>query len=215
MSYAIADYPDLLEYQFSSDNSTLKNYQLYEMITYGGSPVSVDDMKVYLSIPAANTSHDALLTTLLLTCALWGQKYTGREFSINVYTLLIDALESRISVRRNPIDTIDSIKYSVDAQFDTTIDSSVYYPKHGVQLSEILEDPDEDWPTDGWDKEQGIEITFTTKAIGEDKLPIAETAIKVCVAYMFSNRGDCGDCSECASKSGAQKLFDMIRIPQI
>jgi len=199
----------------SSDDSTLKNYQLYEMITAGTSPVSLADMKTYLGVTTA--AFDALLQTLIDSCTAWGQSYTSRDFTDNAYTLLIDEFEDRISVRRNPIDTIDSVKHSVATVFDTTVATTVFYLKRGVQLSEILLLPDQEWPTDGLDIEQGIEISFTTKAIPVNQLDMAINAIKRHVAFMFENRGDCGDCGSCAGAeaSGAIPIYDLFRIPRI
>ena len=204
-------------WESSSDNSTPANYQLYELITQGASPVTVSEMKIYLGLPASSTAFDTLLDELIDACTSWGEAYTSRDFRDNQYELYLDCFEQRLSVRRNPIDTIDSVKYSVATNYDTTVTSSVYYLKNGVQLSEILLLPDQDWPTDGLDIEQGIQITFTTKAVNISMLDQAIVAIKRHVAFMFSNRGDCGDCGSCAGGDAAnvEVLYNLFRIARV
>jgi uncharacterized phiE125 gp8 family phage protein len=198
----------------SSDNSTLQNYQLYELVGKGTQPVSLAEIKTYLGV--TNTASDALLQSLLDACTAWGQSYTGREFSDNDYILHIDCFEDRISLRKNPIDSITTVKYSVAFSL-VTIASTVYYLKNGVQLSEILLKPDQIWPTDGDEIEQGIQIAFKTKAVDDLKLDMAKTAIKRHTAYMFENRGDCGDCGSCAGKdaAGVTSIYDYMRIPRV
>ena len=201
----------------STDNSTLKNYQLYTPVSFGASPVSLDDMKTYLAIPLTNTTQDDFVQNLIDACTYWGMDYTGREFMVNEYTLTEDYFETRSSIRRNPVDTIDSVKYTDTNGDEQTVDSSWYYLKNGVQLSEMLLDSKYDWPDDVIEREQSIVIQFKTKAIPENKLAMAIAAIKRHVAYMFANRGDCGECGDCSGADAAnvEFLYNMFRIARI
>lgn len=196
----------------SSDDSTLANYQLYTLVMSGDSPVTLSVMKSYLGVTTAG--QDTFIQSLIDACTTWGQNYTSRDFTDNQYELLIDEFENRISLRRNPIDTIDSVEYTLLSVL-TAVNTSVYYLKKGVQLSEILLQPDQEWPTDGDEIEQGIKITFTTEAIGPDKLSLAILAIQRHVAYMFENRGDCGDCGGCADAAGVFPIYNQFRIPRV
>jgi len=198
----------------SSDSSTSQNYQLYETLDVGESPVSLKQMKSELGLGANSCGLDDFLKTTIAACTAWGQGYTGREFTDNTYSLLIDCFEDRISIRYSPIETIDSVKHFVSGAL-VTVDAATYYLKRGAYLSEILLLGSAAWPTDTDDREQAIEIEFTTVAISDDKLSIAISAIKRHVTYMFENRGDCEDCGGCADKAGAKPLYNMIRIPRI
>lgn len=189
---------------------TTSNYQLYELVTAGTPPVLLADMKKYLGI--TNTMSDVLIDELINTCTAWGQDYTAREFTDNTYTLKLDEFDTRLCVRRNPIATITSIKYVVSAAL-VTVASTVYYLKKGVQQSEILLMPDQSWPTDGDDIEQGIVIEFITEAINANKLAMAVSAIKRHVAWMFENRGDCAE--DAAERSGAESIYNNFRIARV
>jgi hypothetical protein len=199
----------------NTDESTFRNYQNYQMITSGVSPVSLSEMKSYLGIGIGNM-NDAFLLTLIESCTQYGQKYTGREFSSNTYSLLLDYFDERICLHRNPIDQVQEIKHLVNDAFQT-VDESIYKVKHGINLSEIILKNNNHWPKNTDSTEQAIEIVFKTKPVGLDKLPIVKNAIMRHVAFMFSNRGDCGDCSSCSGSTGsnANSLYDMVRIPRV
>ena len=199
----------------SSDDSTLQNYQLYELIELGENPVSVSQMRSYLGL-GSNNCFDPILKDLIDSCTTWGESYTGREFRANQYTLLIDSFADRISLRKNPIGTIDSVKYILSNVL-TTVDAATYFLKKGVHLSEILLAEDKSWPTDADNREQVVEIAFTTKAVDAAKLSKVKTAIHRHVAFMFDNRGDCGDCGACAGKDAAnvEGIYNQLRIARI
>ncbi len=201
----------------SSDDSTSANYQLYDLTSQGKSPVKLADVKEYLGFGKNTTNcNDELIQTLIDSCTAWGEGYTAREFTANTYDLFLDCFEDRISLRRNPIDAIDTVKYLVSAAL-VTVASSVYYLKSGVQISEVLLQDGQEWPTDGDTIEHLIQITFTTKAINARKLSMAKNAIMRHVIYMFENRGDCSDCGSCAGKdqAGATPIYDLLRIARI
>ena len=198
----------------SSEQTTTENYQQYEKVDVGQSPVSVKDMRAYLG--GVSSSCDDILESLIASCTAYAELYTGKELTDNGYELLIDCFEDRISLKRHPIDMVDSVKYYSNGSL-TTVDPSTYYLKHGRYLSEILLVDGMMWPTDVDVREQAVKIEFTTRAISDDQLAIAVNGIKRHVAFMFENRGDCSDCEGCAGKdmSGANHVYDMITMPRI
>ncbi len=181
----------------------------YELTTAGTSPLSLADAKSWLKV--TSSADDALLQVLIDACTEYGQKYTAREFTDNNYTLLIDCLADRIRLTRNPIDTITSIEHLLAGVF-TLIPSTDYYKKDLTQWVEILLEDTKSWPTNTDDKEHAIRIIFMTKAYNCGNL--IEQALKLHVAYWYSNRGDC-DCESSAQLSGADGLYSTIRIPRI
>jgi len=179
---------------------------IYKLITAGADPVTLDDMKSYLKDPP--DADDALITSMIGAATEWGQKYTGREFTDNEWSLLLDCFDIRIEVRRSPVATIDKVEYLVSGS-NVEVSADVYYLKFGNFTSEILLNEDKEWPTDGDDREQGITITFTTEQFrcGES----IDTAIKQHVAFWYANRGDC---NEAAELSGVKSIYDLFKIPR-
>lgn len=183
---------------------------LYVLKTPGTVPVPLAEMKAYMKV--TSSSDDDLITSMLSLATTWGENYTGREFRANTWTLLKDAFEDRICIRRSPVDTITSVKHLVSASLVTVADS-VYYLKDSTQFSEILLNEDQVWPTDTDNREQVIEIEFVTKAYRD--IDAIKTAIKRHVAFWYQNRGDCADCDAAAKGSGVDLIYDQFRISRV
>jgi len=187
--------------------------QVYQIAVPGPSPVTLEEMKTYLKIPAANTSSDLLIQELIDAATAWGEGYTGRAFRANQWNLLLDYFPPSIVIRRHPVDTIDSIEYLVDT-VSTPVDPATYYLRAGVQTGEILLFPDQTWPDNVDDRLQAITVTFTT-SIYPRKFDTIRLFIKRFVAYVFVNRGDCVCDEESAVASGALPLLGQMRIARV
>jgi len=213
--------------------------QVYELVSFGTSPVSLADMKTWMR--ETSTADDTLIQSLIDSATEFGEKYTGRAFRANQWKLLLDSFSDfgntserfqhdhigldvhpallptnsfseRIELRRDPVNAIDSITHLVSAS-PVTITSTDYYLKKLTQSSEILLFDGKDWPTDTDDREQAIEVTFTTKAYRCINEII--NAIKLHVSNLYTNRGDCNDSAKSASDSGATILYDQFRISRV
>ena len=110
------------------------------------------------------------------------------------------------------MDVVDSVTHLVDAAPVTVLNTD-YYLKKLTQSSEILLFDDKQWPTDTDDREQAIEVTFTTKAYR--CLEEIVNAIKLHVANLYTNRGDCPDSESAAVNSGATLFYDQFRIARV
>ena len=74
--------------------------------------------------------------------------------------------------------------------------------------SEILAQGGESWPTDTDNREQAVEIIFTSGPVVDDNIVI--TALQRHLAFLYQNRGDC-ECTgtqveDAAGASGAKQL---------
>lgn len=183
----------------------------YDLTSAGADPVSLADMKLYLK-KSSDTTDDTLITALITAAVWYGEKYTGREFRANTWKLLRDAFATRMTLNRSPVDTITAVKY-LKAGSLVTVSNTVYYLKELTQCVEILLDTDQEWPTDEDEREQVIEIIFVTKAYAR-AAELINAAIKMHVAYMYYNRGDCTD-AEAGLKSGADHSYNTFRISRV
>jgi uncharacterized phiE125 gp8 family phage protein len=191
----------------------------YDLVSQDSAPVSLADMRNYLKIPASVTTDDALITALIDAATEYGEKYTGRSFRVQTFNLLLDEFSSRICLRRSPVDAITHVKHLV-SDVQVTVATTVYYLKIRQQWSEILLADGEEWPDDTDEREQAIEIQFTTtKYAKADSL--IDAAIMRHVAYIYMNRGECEDCSganniyDAGAKSGANALYNTFRISRV
>ena len=196
----------------------------YVLTTAGTVPVTVIEAKSHLRIPETLKVDDDLLTAFLASASDFAEKYTGRELRANSWTLFLDAFADRICLRRDPVDTITSVKYLDDTSptpGEQTVPASVYYLKKGVQASEVLLQPDQEY-LDGLtpattlnEREQSVEIEFAT--VAHRCLAQAKLGILRHVAFMYENRGDCDpvDAADTAKRSGASILYNQIRISRV
>lgn len=196
----------------------------YTLTDPGTIPVEVPTFRSYLKLES--DADDALLTLLLKSATEFAEKYTRRDLRVNTWTLLIDAFADRIVLRRDPVDSITSVKYLDDQStpVQQTVAAAVYYLKKGVQTSEILLAPDQEYPDGSTDeltvneKEHSIEIVFATVAhrcVDQARLGIMRHA-----AFLYENRGDCdpsvaGSVGDAAELSGASKLYDQLRVSRV
>ncbi len=186
---------------------------LYTLTTEGQVPITLPAAKEYLKV---ESSADNSLIRLMLNTVTRYAENSGRDLRANTWTLLLDSLEARICLQRSPIAAITSVKYTL-AGVLTTIASSVWYLKKGLQWSELLLQDEQDWPTDGDNlettNEHTIEIVFTTGAASQ--LQAAKLGMMKHLAHLYQNRGDCS-AAEAAEKSGAQSIYDdLLRIERI
>ena len=214
--------------------------QVYELVAFGTSPVSLAGMKAWLKVTAV--SEDALIQALIDSATEWGEKYTGRDFRANQWKLLLDSfvdpgntsnrfkrqhigsivspnqllfgfcLTERIELKRDPVDTVDSITHLVSGS-PVVVTATDYYLKKLTQSSEILLFENKEWPLDTDNQEQAIKVSFTTKAYR--CLNEIIMAIKLHVTSLYTNRGDCPDSEQAARESGATMIYDQFRISRV
>lgn len=186
------------------------NTAVYQVVSRAPSPVDLDDMRSYLRI--RTTTDNDLIQSLINQATEWGEKYTARDFRAITWDLLLDCFTTRISLRRDPVDTITTVKHLV-SDVNVTVASSVYYLKKLTQSSEILLLEDQEWPTDTDNREQAIEIRFVTKGYQcQDEI---KGAIMRHVAFWYRNRGDCSDCKVAADGAGVTHIYNQFRISRV
>lgn len=193
--------------------------QVYVRTDPGPPPVTVTEAKDHLRLHS--DADDEILTQLLHTATEAVEAYTRRDVRANTYNLLLDEFEDRICVRRDLVDAITSVSYTVSSS-PVVVSSSVYYLRRDVQSSEILLQEDQVWPTDGDIREQGITIVFTTTTPAY-LVEVAKSAVLRIVAHLYENRGDVDPVSSGMSvtrsdivrKSGAGAILDQFRISRV
>jgi uncharacterized phiE125 gp8 family phage protein len=183
---------------------------MIELTAQGTAPLSVANAKTWMKV--TSTSDDTIIQGLINAATVDGEKYTGRSFRAQTWKLYLDDFCDRITLPRCPVDAITSVKYTVSGSL-VTVDSSTYYLKKGQWNSEILLVYGQDWPTDSDIVEQGIEIVFTTAAYSYAAEQI-DMGLKLYVAYLYENRGDCTG-PKARRDSGAEEFFNLLRIERV
>ena len=182
---------------------------MYEELSNGNSPVSLSEMKSYMKITYSN--DDSLISGLIDNCVRAGESYTGRDFSVKSWKLLLDEFSSRMHLSRVKVASITSVKHLVSNVL-TAVSSADYYLKNNVSNSDVLLIDGASWPTNTDVREHSVEVEFTTSvSIPQD---VMEAGIQKHVSFMYFNRGDF-DVNESGVKSGAFNDYAFYRIPRI
>ena len=188
--------------------------ELYTQTAAGTVVPAYAEMKVYLKIPAAVTTDDTLITSMLDAATVWGESYTGRSFRAQTFELLRDDFVNPIELRKSVVASITKVEHLVDESL-VEVSSDDYYLKKGQWWSEIRLVDGSAWPTNTDTVEHGIKVTFATGAWGNANT--FTVAVKQHVAYLYENRGDNDERAESASAarlSGATAIYNTFRIPR-
>lgn len=188
----------------------MRNAAVYQFVSSEASPVDLATMKSYLKITA--TADNTLIQSMIDAVTEWGEKYTGRDFRAITWDLLLDEFTDRIALRRDPVESVATVKHLVSGAL-ATVAPTVYYLKKLVQSSEILLSEDQEWPTDTDNREQAIEIRFVTEGYRCQESII--DAIERHVAFWYRNRGDCPDAKKSAEGAGVTIIYDQFRISRV
>jgi len=188
----------------------LMDTKIYKRVSLVASPVSLSAMKSYLKI--TTTADDLLIQAMIDTATEWGENYTGRDFRAITWDLLLDKFTDRIELRRDPVDSITTVKHLVSGSL-VTVPSATYYLKKLAQSSEILLNENKEWPIDTDNREQVIEIRFITEGYQNQESII--NAIKRTVAFWYRNRGDCPDVKAAINGAGVTIILDQFRISRV
>ena len=111
--------------------------QVYTLTTPGTLPVLKAEAKLYVRVHSAVVADDALIDSMLDAVCYWGERYTGRSFRAQTWTMLQDSFGERIELRRSPLNAVTSVKHYVDGEL-AAVSADDYYLKKGRHWSEIL-----------------------------------------------------------------------------
>jgi uncharacterized phiE125 gp8 family phage protein len=164
------------------------NYILVSEI--GSELLTLSDIKTHLRIDGSD--YDSILTPLIKTSRLIGEKITGRDFIQKEWKTYLDYFPASsyegIELRKSKLLSITSIQYYDENDALQTLSSNDYYITNEADYSSIFIKCDKSFPNTAC-RAQAIIITFRTSFpnFPED---LKQAMLSVC-AYLFENAGDC------------------------
>ena len=189
--------------------------------------VDLTDVKAYLKVDT--TSDDTILQGLIKAATLLAERYTRREFLTKTFTMYLDFFpyskqtgnlvetnfnDETILVKRSKLQTINSIKYYQNEVLETMTTSLYSFTKDNDYSRIYLKSGT--W-ADIDNRKQAVEIDFDA-GYGATNTSIPQSlkdALKIIIAYMYSNRGDCILDNSLLMLSGAMPILDMYQIIEI
>jgi len=200
----------------------------------GNLAVPLVEMKAWLKVTVAD--EDALITALIKSATLTGERITKRDFIQKTYKTFRDIFSDfplsfgnfaplippinrpsnfgEIELRKSKLQTVLSVEYLLNDVL-TPVATTVFYATEEFDFSRLALIDGQSWPTDVDNRKQAVVIKFIA-GYGVDDTDIPadiRTAIKKHVANAFANRGDCDD--EEFLPSGALATYMNNRIMDI
>jgi len=195
--------------------------------------VDLSDMKAYLKVDT--TVDDTLITGLIRSATSIVEQYIRRELLTKTFNMYLDFFpyykiygnrieenfnqNNTIEVKRSKLQSITSIKYYSDSVLET-LSSSLYSFTQDNDYSRVfLINTSSEWP--GIDtRHQAVNIEFIAGyGVVNSFIPEElKTGIKIIVAYLYENRGDCAqtsNSSEIVIISGASVILNQYVILEI
>jgi len=219
-------------------------------------PITVAQFKEWAKIPSSITQQDTTIELIIAGVTKSAEQYTKRDFITRSYKTYRDRFGDSgespdlfnqpfnnylytqrnnrpITIRRSPLQSVESIKYYIDGVL-TTLDDTLYRIIPKPDFSRIIPlDPTINAMANGsWVEsdniEQAIEIEFTT-GMGDDAEEMLERepnlveALLMHVNFVYRNRGDCApkmtaggaggsSCSCSIAPSEVLMIYNMYRI---
>ncbi len=200
-------------------------------------PVTADEMIDWLKLDVslkADTDFTDAMEVLIDAAVLFAENWTKRTFRESNFLAYLDYFfapglptfgyspksVSAYELRRCPLQTLSKIEY-LKSSVLTEFDSDKYYNTLSEDFADIALVDGQSWPNDVDTRLQAIKFTFTA-GYPEDELPAdLKQALKVNVAAMYVNVGDCegtgggtfGTCDPgCALPAQAKNIYNQNRI---
>jgi len=177
--------------------------------------VSLVNAKLQLRITDSN--QDAFITALIKTASLFFESFTKKTLITKTYKTYRNIWDF-YSLRRCPLQSISSIKYTDEDDDSQTVDSGDYYIIKDNAFSRIGFVDDFDTPSIR-NRPQQIEIIFKA-GFGDADIDIPldiQQGLLEHITYMYENRGDCVDdnCSNIAIPNSTKMAYRKYKIQEV
>jgi uncharacterized phiE125 gp8 family phage protein len=173
--------------------------------------LTLSQVKAQLNIDITDISEDVYLTNLIEAVYFFIEKYTNRYFLNQVWILYLDAFPycNSIPINKSYFKQINSIKY-YPTTWDgiaapTTFASTNYYVTNETSIydAQIVLKSDVNFPM-VYNRLQAVEVEFQLQA-SVIPFDVKQAALQM-IAYLYTNKGDCG-CDESNMPTSALNLL--------
>ena len=179
-------------------------------------PVTLAEAKAHARIDT--TTDDALISNLIIAARQWAERYTGRAFITQTWTLAIDMLLSgkqwpddanAINLPRAPLQSVTTVQYYDDSDAATLWATSNYFVDTSREPGRLVLRSGSTWPSPTR-VAYSLIITYVA-GYGPDGSSVPEpikAAIRELVGHFYEHRGD-EDAPPCFA---AQALLNPYRV---
>jgi len=167
-------------------------------------PLTLDEVKEWLKIPASVTQDDNILSSLIIATRIFFENYTNRILINTTFRNFSNCFAQAFEFSRGKLQSLESFQYLVDGSF-IDVPIGTYQVLNETFYWRIIFSQFQNLPSNKDDNiniYQGIRTDFIA-GFGPLQADIPQD-IKIGllnhIAALYENRGDCntGDCVSCA-----------------
>lgn len=153
-------------------------------------PVSLPEAKLHLRVDIDD--DDTAIVGQIMAARRWAEKATWRAFNTQTWELTLDAFPgvTWIQLPWPPLQSVTSVKYTVDAGTEYTYASSNYIVDVDNEPGKIVLKSTSTWPSDTLYPVNGVRIRFVA-GYGDDAEDVPEhyrQAILLLLGHWYENR---------------------------
>lgn len=158
-------------------------------------PVSLQEAKAHLRVDLDD--EDALIAGYIASARQWCEKWTGRAFITQTWTLGLDDWADRIAIPLAPLSSVTSVDYLDENDASQTLSTTIYQVVTGGDQGGVIFRKDgQSFPSLS-DLKEPITITFVAGyGLASDVPEPIRQAILLLVGHWFRNRETVGVVSE-------------------
>ncbi len=169
---------------------TSREYSFTVVTPASKEPVSLEEMKSYLTIDSSVTTDDMDIKNWIREAREQVEARTGRKLMSQVLSMKRDAFYAyEIKIKCAPVTAINSVSYQdIDDITQSLTGSPMEYRAFFDEDSESWIEPESGWPAT-YPRPQSVDINFTVGYSNVDSIPEAlKNAIKMLVAHRYEFR---------------------------
>lgn len=156
----------------------------------GIEPVSLPEAKLHLRVDGDD--DDTAIMSQLMAARRWAEQAAWRAFITQTWELTMDAFPGtdRIELPRPPLQSVTSVKYTIDAGTEYTYASSNYIVDTDNEPGRIVLKSTSSWPSDSLYPVNGVRIRFVA-GYGDDAEDVPEhfrQAVLLLLGHWYENR---------------------------
>lgn len=152
-------------------------------------PITLAEVKENLGIPDDDTVKDSEIEDRIIPSARKRvERYLGRSIISQQWKLTLDYFPSEIQLQKNPVSSIDSVKYyDTDGILQTISASNYYLDATGAGDNWLMRAYDYSWPDTQY-RANAVEVTYTSgEATALTVDPEIKTAIHLIVGFYVNH----------------------------
>lgn len=138
-------------------------------------------------------AEDDLIKAYIRAATKWAEKFTGRSFITQTWTLTLDDFpDDEFRLKKPPLQQVNKIEHTNTSGTTGTVSASKYIVDTDSFLPRVALKDGEDWPDVDLQEINGVVIEYVT-GYGDDAADVPDDikqALKMLTAHFYENRED-------------------------